>query len=122
MSEGNGRDDVGRDNTGQKHGGGAPNWTHGESGNPKGRPRGARSKLGEGFLEDLRLDWEENGAEVIEQVRQDNPVAYLRVVASILPKALEIGGRTEDPFLNMGRDELGSYIARMEALVAGDED
>ena len=55
-------------------------------------------------------------------MRHEIPVAYLRVVTSILPKALEIGGRTEDPFLHMSCEELNIYIARMGAAGAGDEE
>jgi len=33
-------------------------WKPGESGNPRGRPRGARSKLGAAFIEALAADFE----------------------------------------------------------------
>ena len=58
----------------------------GQSGNPLGRPRGARSKLGEAFLEDLRADWLEGGAEALARCRKTDPAAYLRVVASLMPR------------------------------------
>lgn len=61
----------------------------GNSGNG-GRPKGARAKLGEAFLEALRKDFEANGAEAIEQCRVKKPDAYLKVVASILPDQIEI--------------------------------
>lgn len=62
----------------------------GQSGNPKGRPRGARQRLGEQFLVDMLADWEAHGAEAIVKVRDKNPSQYLRVVASILPKELNV--------------------------------
>lgn len=58
-------------------------------GNP-GRPKGSRNKLGEAFLNDMLADWELNGKAVIETVRADKPDQYLKVVASILPKELNV--------------------------------
>lgn len=62
----------------------------GQSGNPAGRPKGARSKLGEAFLEDLYSSWEAQGKEVIERVIATKPEQYLKVIASILPKDLNV--------------------------------
>jgi hypothetical protein len=61
----------------------------GQSGNPSGRPRGARSKLSEGFLTALQADFEQNGSEVIAKVRRDKPDVYLKVVANLMPARLE---------------------------------
>jgi hypothetical protein len=61
----------------------------GQSGNPSGRPRGARSKLSEGFLSALQADFEQNGVEVIAKVRKDKPDVYLKVVANLMPARLE---------------------------------
>ena len=58
----------------------------GQSGNPKGRPKGARSKFAEEFLKDLLADWQEHGAEAIRETRLTKPEMYLRVAASVVPK------------------------------------
>lgn len=55
-----------------------------------GRPKGARSKLGEAFVQDMLADWSENGVAVIQSVRTEDPVQYLKVVAGILPKEMNI--------------------------------
>lgn len=67
----------------------------GQSGNPAGRPKGARSKLGEAFLEALCDDFNENGIAAIQTVRAEKPDQYLKVIASILPK--EITGENGGP-------------------------
>lgn len=65
----------------------------GQSGNPAGRPKGARHKLGAAFLEAMLDDFAEHGVSVIAAVRADKPDQYLKVVASILPKEIEPGER-----------------------------
>jgi len=60
-----------------------------KEGNP-GRPKGSRNKLGEAFLEALHEDFQANGKEAIETCRLEKPDAYLKVIASILPKQAEI--------------------------------
>jgi hypothetical protein len=51
---------------------------------------GSRNNLGEGFLADLYADPREGGIPAIARVRIEQPDVYLRAVASILPKQLEI--------------------------------
>jgi hypothetical protein len=62
----------------------------GQSGNPAGRPKGARSKLSETFLKALADDFDSNGIEVIEKVRSSRPHEYLKIVAAVLPKQMQL--------------------------------
>jgi len=88
----------------------------GQVANPLGRPKGARSKLGEAFLEDMLSDWEEHGKVVIEAVRADKPDQYLKVVASILPKELNVKVNELDDLTD---DQLArQYAAIAASLVA----
>ena len=77
------------DKTKQKHSGLIP-FKPGQSGNLKGRPKGSRNKLGEAFLAALLEDFELHGPAVIEQVRTEKPDQYLKVIASIMPKEMNI--------------------------------
>jgi len=56
-----------------------PPWQPGQSGNPKGRSVGSRSKLSEKFIQALHDDFAEHGPGVIEQVRKKQPGVYLKV-------------------------------------------
>lgn len=58
-------------------------------GNP-GRPKEARDKISRSFLNALANDFEKHGVKAIESVRKDDPPTYLRVVAGVIPKEIEI--------------------------------
>lgn len=76
----------------------------GRSGNPAGRPKGARSKLSEAFLKAMCEDFEQHGTIAVEKVRTEKPDQYLKVIASILPK--EITGEDGAPLEMVHRIEL----------------
>lgn len=59
----------------------------GQSGNPAGRPPGARAKFSEAFIKALADDFTANGADVIAACRAERPGEYLRVCAGIIPKS-----------------------------------
>lgn len=83
----------------------------------KGRPKGSRNKLGEEFLTALQADFQAHGAETIVKVREDRPHEYLKVVASILPKELNV--RT-DALNEMSDDDLAAMLdAVRSAILAG---
>ncbi|HEY4856194.1 MAG TPA: DUF5681 domain-containing protein [Xanthobacteraceae bacterium] len=83
-------------------------FARGQSGNMTGRPRGSRNKLGEVFITQLYTDWLEHGEAVIATVRMAKPDAYLKVVASLLPKQLEI---KEGTFDGLTDEQLAALIA-----------
>jgi len=53
-----------------------------------GRPKGSRSRLGEAFIEALAADFNEHGVATIEKVRTRDPVAYTKIISSILPREI----------------------------------
>ena len=60
-----------------------------KAGNP-GRPKGARNRLSEAFLEALETAWHAKGQEVIDKVIQDRPHEFLKVIAGLLPKDVRL--------------------------------
>jgi hypothetical protein len=72
-----------------------------------GRPKGARNRLAKKFLEDLMADWEAHGAKMISIMRREDPVAYVKAVASLVPKEVEV---VSSVVAELGDDELASFI------------
>jgi hypothetical protein len=86
----------------------------GQSGNPKGRPKGARNRLGTQFLEALEADFNRFGSEAIALVREKKPEIYMRVVADLLPKEANINVEAGKAFVELWRrisDGLGDDLA-----------
>ena len=85
----------------------------GQSGNPKGRPKGARNRLGTAFLEALEGDFNRFGSQAIAQVREKKPEVYMRVVADLLPKEANINVDAGEAFVELWRrisDGLGDEL------------
>lgn len=72
-----------------------PPWQPGQSGNPAGRPKGARSKLSEDFFKALQADFAKHGAETIVAMREERPADYVKAIASLQTK--EVSGEDGAP-------------------------
>lgn len=79
-----------------------------------GRSKGSRNKLGEAFIADMFADWEQHGAATIEAVRTEKPDQYLKVVASILPKDLNVNINNMDDLTD---DEILERIRSLDAAI-----
>ncbi len=83
-----------------------------EKGNP-GRPKGARNKLGEAFIEALHASFEKDGKSAIDRVIADEPAQYLRVIASLMPKQLEL---KETTFSELSDADLAYFLDTIRRL------
>jgi hypothetical protein len=75
-----------------------------------GRPAGVRNKLNSAFLEDLLAEWREHGKGAIRIMRVEEPSAFVRVVASTLPKEFTI----ENVMADVTDEQLDDVIARIK--------
>lgn len=58
--------------------------------NPGGKPVKSRNRLQGAFLRALADDFEEHGPAALVAMRKEKPSDYIRVVASLMPKELEV--------------------------------
>jgi len=79
-----------------------------------GRPKGSRNKLGEAFIEALHDDFQVHGVEAIQTVRERKPEQYLRVIASIMPKDINLNVNNLG---EMSDDELIERIRNLDATI-----
>lgn len=87
----------------------------GNNANPVGRPKGSRNALGEDFLSKLQEDFKEHGVAAIQTVRAERPHEYLKVVASILPKQIDVKTTAVE---EMSDDDLAAGIAALQRVLA----
>jgi hypothetical protein len=90
-------------------------WT----GNAKGRPKGSRNKLGEEFIAAMHDDFTKHGAATIAKVREERPADYVKVIAGILPKELNV---TTNALEELSDDDLAAGIAALQSVLAAHED
>src|SRR5277367_5285474 len=81
------------------------------TGNPsRAKQKGARDRLSAAFLNDFADDYDAHGKAVIETVRGQDPIAYMRIAAALLPTKVEI---TEDPIAALSDEQLEAYLEEM---------
>jgi hypothetical protein len=64
-------------------------WT-GETAPTQGRTPGARNKFGLAFIEAIRRQFDEGGEEALRILRIEDPGAFLKVCASVIPHELHL--------------------------------
>jgi hypothetical protein len=108
-----------------KDAGKATQFKKGQAANPGGKPVGSRNRLQGDFLRDLAEDFAQHGKAAITKTRTQQPAQYLKIVASLMPKELEIKRPLED----LSDDDLIAGVAALQSYLnahgiaegAGDE-
>lgn len=91
----------------------APRYVKGQSGNPGGEPA-ARKRLTSRFLNALADDFDTHGAQAITDCREQNPAAYIKAIAALCPKELNLARPLEE--LEVG--ELLGAVRSLEGYLA----
>lgn len=89
-------------------------WKPGQSPNPGGKPVGARNRLTAAFLNALAADFDAHGAAAIKECRETKPEAYIKAIAALCPKEVEVKRPLED----MNADELLAAVRALEGFLA----
>ena len=68
----------------------------GQSGNPKGRPKGARNKISQQAQDMLaKLTSGEEAFDSLKKLRDEKPEVFWRAVIGLLPKQVEVGAQVD---------------------------
>lgn len=92
----------------------------GQSGNPAGRPRGARSKTSLAIEELLEGDAEATVRRVIEEAKAGNPSAWRLLIPAMLPKRKDAPIELDLPPLQQAADVPGVIASIIAAVCAGE--
>jgi hypothetical protein len=106
------------DNTPSKHRGLTPAWRAGQSGNSKGRPRGARSKIGEAVLEDFLDAWNEYGVQAFRKCATERPDKFCTIAVNLLPKEVVVAALVDVKSSGVGYFSDTNSIADVLEMVA----
>ena len=99
--------------------------------NRKGRPKGARNKLSTNFLEDIHSYWSKrtNGANgttrgmnLLDKAAEKDPMAFCKMVASIIPKELHKENTVQVNFVEALKQINNAYIVDISHLEDSDQD
>lgn len=92
----------------------AHRWKPGQSGNPGGSPVGYRKSLQGDFLKMLSEDFKVHGRTAIVNARLSDPIGYVKTIAALLPKELEI----TRPLGALTDDELTAIVERLQSAIS----
>lgn len=84
-------------------------------GNAAGRPKGSRHKLGTAFIDDLYAAWQTSGKDVIARVIAERPHEFIKSVASILPKEIEVKTTTVQ---ELSDDDIAAALIALRSVGA----
>lgn len=102
------------DNPGDFKPGNDHRFKPGQSGNPGGRPIGARNRLQGDFANELAEHFATHGKDAIYRAANEDPLGYIKVVASLMPKQVA----QAEPLEDLTRAELVAGIEFFRTRIA----
>ena len=83
---------------------------------PPGRMKGSRNKLSADFVDALRVTFEQYGIEAMRIAVVEEPVQFLKIIASVLPKEIQID---DNSLKDIPNDQLDAFIEFARKYLAG---
>lgn len=77
-----------------------------------GRRKGSRNRLTETFIAAVESDFAEHGPDALAKLRADDPAAYLRIVASLVPRDLILKREQAEDYSGLSIGELEEILQR----------
>lgn len=79
----------------------------GQSGNPKGRPKGSRNKLAGDFVSAVARKFELEGEAALDKLCEESPRDFLKLVADLVPREFELKHEAGDAFIALWQQMSG---------------
>lgn len=86
----------------------------GNNANPGGKPIAARQALNAAFVKALSKSFDEGGYEAIKRAQEEDPIGYVRVLAGLLPKEIEVKNSLDE----ISDDQLNAAIVAVKSILA----
>jgi hypothetical protein len=98
-------------------------FQQGVSGNPHGNRHRTRHLLNQEFMQALLLNFRHQGKKAIEKVARDQPAAYLKILALLVPRELKLehSGDVIKAMTDEQIEQAIEVIQRMLEARAGDQ-
>ncbi len=92
-------------------------WKPGVSPNPGGKPTKSRNALQGKFFKALAEDFDQHGKKAIIKAREDDPMGYIKTVASLMPKEFEITRALDE----IPDEQLDAAVLAVRAILAAQD-
>jgi hypothetical protein len=83
-----------------------------------GRPKGARIKLAEAFIDDIYQDWKQHGIQVIREVRETRSSDYLKICAILVRSSSEFNSISETMYSDAIAELIEERRILAQAMIA----
>ena len=91
-------------------------FQQGQSGNPHGNRHRTRHLLNQEFMQALLLNFRHQGKKAIEKVARDQPGVYLKILALLVPREMQI--EHTNRIKQMTDEEIEQAIEAIETMLA----
>ena len=91
-------------------------FKQGVSGNPHGNRHRTRHLLNQEFMQALLLNFRHQGKKAIEKVARNQPAAYLKILALLVPREHKV--EHSNALKNLSDEQLEAMIAYLETSLA----